>query len=62
MIQRANDPNASRGWRPAGREDKAQAAGEARRRPSHAWPFLSPHVSRPAPQDRPRNTSNDSGS
>lgn len=63
MIQLANDPNASRGsWRPAANDDKAQAA-DARRRPGHAWPFLSPHAAaRPAAQERPQNTSNPSGS
>ena len=63
MIQLANDPNASRGsWRPAANDEKAQAAGDARRRPGHAWPFLSPHASRPAQQERPQTTSNPSGS
>ncbi len=62
MIQLANDPNASRsGWRPAASE-KASASAMPRGRAGHAWPFLSPHARRPAPQDGPKTPRNDSGS
>jgi len=63
MIQLANDPNASRsGWRPAASDDKAAAGGMPRSRSGHAWPFLSPHARRPAPQDGSKAPRNDSGS
>ncbi len=63
MIQLANDPNASRnGWRPAAQDGKPAALDARRSRPGHAWPFLSRYAARPAPQDGPRNPSNESGS
>ncbi|MES2481611.1 MAG: hypothetical protein V4609_06395 [Pseudomonadota bacterium] len=51
MIERANDPNASRpAWRPsAAAKDGPAPAGRAR--PGHAWPFLSKQVHRPATED-----------
>ena len=51
MIERANDPNASRpAWRPsAAAKDGPAAPGRAR--PGHAWPFLSKQVPRPAAED-----------
>ena len=60
MIQLANDPNASRtGWRAASEKG---AAHEPRRRSGPAWPFLSPHARRPAPQEAAKPNRNDSGS
>jgi len=63
MITLANDPNASRtGWRPAAANDEKSASTPRRGRSGHAWPFLSPHARRPAPQDGPKAPRNDSGS
>jgi len=60
MIQLANDPNASRtSWRPG---NDGKAAANQPRRSGHAWPFLSPHARRPAPQDSAKAPRNDSGS
>lgn len=63
MIQLANDPNASRmSWRPNAQGEKSSGEQQRRRKPGHAWPFLSPHANRP---ERPAATptpSNDSGS
>lgn len=63
MIQLANDPRANRAsWRPVAGDAKSMAL-QARGRPGHPWPFLSPHARRPAAQESskpiPRN---DSGS
>jgi hypothetical protein len=62
MIQLATDPNASRlNWRPAAADGKDQP--EARRaRSGHAWPFISRHGERQAPQDAKRTPGTDSGS
>ncbi|HEY8357073.1 MAG TPA: hypothetical protein VIL30_06385 [Ramlibacter sp.] len=61
MIQLATDPNASRSnWRPAGAEAKAN--GLAQRRNGHAWPFISRHDERPAPQENKRAPNTQSGS
>jgi len=51
MIERANDPNASRpAWRPsAAAKDGPAVAGRAH--PGHAWPFLSKSVPRPPAQE-----------
>ena len=65
MIQLANDPNASRtSWRPAAQAEKPGSTDEQqkRRRSGHAWPFLSPHASRPERPAANQTTSNDSGS
>lgn len=51
MIERANDPNASRpAWRPSAAA-KDGPAGLARARPGRAWPFLSSPAQRPAAED-----------
>ena len=63
MIQLATDPNASRlNWRsqPAGGAESPLAA--KRGRSGHAWPFISRHAERSAPQQAPKRTSGDSGS
>lgn len=65
MIQLANDPNASRtSWRPGAQGDKPGSNEEQqrRRRSGHAWPFLSPHASRPERPAANQTPSNDSGS
>ena len=63
MIQLANDPNASRlGLRTAPPETKSRGFDHARTRGGHAWPFLSHHAGRPAPQAGSKTTSSDSGS
>jgi hypothetical protein len=62
MIERANDPQASRmSYRPAQAEGKGY--GERNfSRGGHAWPFLSHYAVRPAPQDAPKTVRSDSGS
>jgi hypothetical protein len=65
MIQLANDPNAIRmSGRPGAQADKPGATEEQqrRRRSGHAWPFLSPHASRPERPAANHTPSNDSGS
>jgi hypothetical protein len=65
MIQLANDPNAIRmSGRPGAQADKPRATEEQqkRRRAGHAWPFLSPHASRPERPAANQTPSNDSGS
>ena len=65
MIQLANDPNASRmSWRPNAQGDKSSSIEEQqrRRRPGHAWPFLSPHANRPERPAASHLPSKDSGS
>jgi hypothetical protein len=62
MIQLANDPNASRmNFRPAANDGQVSAF-QLKRRTGHAWPFLSRETGRPASQDAPKPSSNDSGS
>ena len=61
MIQLANDPNASRmGSTPTQAESKGRSLGHPLSRSGHAWPFLSRHSGRSAPQTATRNTSSDS--
>lgn len=62
MIQLANDPNASRAFRPTAAEGKAGSAAESPRgRTGHAWPFLSRQGERPAPSgDHPKPAANGS--
>lgn len=63
MIQLANDPNASRmGFRPAQNESPSRSFSNPRSRGGHAWPFISHHAGRPAPQHGARNPGSDSGS
>ncbi|MEJ7931566.1 hypothetical protein WG922_16450 [Ramlibacter sp. AN1015] len=63
MIERANDPNASRAaWRVESQSVKTTAAGLQRGRAGHAWPFLSRHVERPRGVDTGKNPRNESGS
>ena len=62
MIHLANDPNASRmGYRPGQNESQGRDFAHPRSRGGHAWPFLSRHAGRPAPQDASKNPG-DSGS
>jgi hypothetical protein len=60
MIQLASDPQASRpaAWRSAAGEDKAQLL-QARRAPSHPWPFISPHGEKPVAQQPAKDTQKD---
>lgn len=61
MIQLATDPNASRlNWRPVAAE--ARDGSDYKRRTGHAWPFISRHSERPAPQDAKRKPTTESGS
>ena len=60
MIQLATDPNASRSWHPAARDDKRNAFSP-QRRSGHAWPFLSRQPGQPASQETSKPSS-DSGS
>jgi hypothetical protein len=63
MIHLANDPNAGRmGYRPSASEGKGRSLDHPRSRGGHAWPFLSRHAGRPAPQNASKNSSSDSGS
>jgi hypothetical protein len=51
MIERANDPNASRAaWRPSAAAKDGPVA-PLRARPGHAWPFLPEPVRRPDAED-----------
>lgn len=61
MIHLANDPNASRmGYRPAQTESQGRSFDHPRSRGGHAWPFLSRHSGRPAPQAGAKTPSSDS--
>lgn len=52
MIHLANDPNASRmGYRPGQNDSQGRRFEHPRSGGGHAWPFLSRHTGRPAPQD-----------
>ena len=63
MIQLANDPNASRmGLLPAQSDGKDRNFGYPRSCGGHAWPFLSRHSGRPAPQNGCKNPGSGSGS
>ena len=63
MIQLANDPIASRmGLRPAQSAGKDRSFEHLRSCGGHAWPFLSRHSGRPAPQNGCKNPGSDSGS
>jgi hypothetical protein len=63
MIQLATDPNASRSnWRPAAAEAKDSTLANRRPRNGHAWPFISRHGERQAPQESKRTPSSESGS
>lgn len=62
MIQLANDPNASRSWRPAADDGKGQPQQARHGRPGHAWPFLSKGAARPTAPDSAKKPSHDSGS
>ena len=65
MIQLANDPNTGRtSVRPGAQADKPVSTEEQqrRRRSGHAWPFLSPHASRPERPVANTTPSKDSGS
>lgn len=63
MIHLANDPNASRmGSRPAQSESLGRSFDHTRSRAGHAWPFLSRHSGRPAPQTASKNPGSDGGS
>jgi hypothetical protein len=61
MIQLANDPNASRHVRPSAADGKGHGLPQQRRH-THAWPFISHHAGRPAPQNTAKNPTSDSGS
>ena len=63
MIHLANDPNASRmGLRPSQAENQGRSFDHARSRGGHAWPFLSRHSGRPAPQTASKTPSSHGGS
>jgi hypothetical protein len=62
MIQLATDPNASRSnWRPAAAQGQDQNSTR-RARSGHAWPFISRHGERSAPQEAKRTPTSGSGS
>jgi hypothetical protein len=64
MIQLANDPNASRSFRPGpGEAEGKESTFETKRgRTGHAWPFLSRDAGRPARQESEKPNARESGS
>jgi len=64
MIQLANDPNASRSFRPGHAEAEAKESSfDAKRgRTAHAWPFISRYAARPARQESEKPRARESGS
>jgi hypothetical protein len=64
MIQLANDPNASRSFRPGPGEgvSKESTFDPKRARTGHAWPFLSRYAARPPRQDSDKPNARESGS
>jgi hypothetical protein len=64
MIQLANDPNASRSFRPGPGEagGKPSSFEATRGRTAHAWPFLSRYAERPARQESEKPNARESGS
>jgi hypothetical protein len=64
MIQLANDPNASRSFRPGQGEAEGKTSSfEAKRaRSAHAWPFPSRYAIRPARQESEKPNARESGS
>ena len=64
MIQLANDPNASRSFRPghAEADGKESTFDPKRGRTAHAWPFISRYAARPARQESDKPHARESGS
>jgi hypothetical protein len=64
MIQLANDPTASRSFRPGpGAADGKESTFDPKRsRTGHAWPFLSRYADRPARQESEKPNARESGS
>lgn len=63
MIQRANDPTASRtSYRPAANDAKGPDREPQRGRSGHAWPFPSRYATQPTQQEGRKGAADDSGS
>ncbi|MGZ5195417.1 MAG: hypothetical protein ACXWJM_10500 [Ramlibacter sp.] len=64
MIQLANDPTASRSFRPGQGEGEGKEStfDPKHGRTGHAWPFLSRYAARPARQESEKPNARESGS